>query len=110
MRWRNAWRVGMQAMTYSPLLTRINSISGFRRLGLILGGYLAALVFALLIVTALVSITRGPDLDVLSGMHAFSDGLLFIVVFAIASIIPTGLALYSLRAFLLLDGFSRLLL
>lgn len=81
------------------MLTRLDDLPGIVRVGLIVGGYVAALVLAVLVLVAYVSLTSGPDRDASSGMYAFADGLLFLLAFALAALAPTALALYFLRAF-----------
>ena len=41
--------------------------------------------------------TQGPDAQASAGMYAFGDFMLFVAVFGIAALLPTGLGLYYLR-------------
>lgn len=68
------------------------------RLAWIVGGYLFALALAALALFILVTLTDGPDRVASSGMHAFSDALAFLCVFALGAIVPTGLLLIGLRS------------
>lgn len=85
-------------MRFAAVQTRLDRLSGFARLGFVLGGYVGALAVAVLALVAYASMTSGPDRDASSGMYAFADALCFILVFAAGSIVPTGLLLYFLRA------------
>ena len=68
------------------------------KVGIILGGYAAAFLLALGIVAG-VSAFRDPAIaNASSGMYAFGDSLMFLGVFGITSVPPTGYALYTLRA------------
>lgn len=82
----------------SRVFERLAKLSGLSKLGLVAGGYLAALALAALALVAHVMATSGPDRDASSGMHALGDALVFIVAFALASVVPSGLALHFLRA------------
>jgi hypothetical protein len=64
---------------------------------LVVGGYLVAVVIAAVVVGISVSATNGPDRQASSGMSAFGDSILFLGVFASASIPATGAALFFLR-------------
>jgi hypothetical protein len=86
-------------MTFAPLLARLSDLSGLAKVGLVVCGYVVALVLAALVLTVYASITSGPDRVASSGMYAFADGLLFVFVFAFAAVPPTGLALHLLRHF-----------
>lgn len=86
-------------MKIAALQSRLDKLPGFARIGLILGGYAAALVAAVLAIFVYASMTSGPDRDASSGMYAFADALIFVLVFSAGSIAPTGLLLYFLRAF-----------
>lgn len=86
-------------MTLAPVLARLSNLSGLAKIRVVVGGYVVALALATLALTVYVSNTSSPDRDASSGMYAFADGLLFLFVFAVASLAPTGLALHSLRAF-----------
>jgi len=71
----------------------------FVELGTVLGGYAAAVLAASTAVAVRVANTSGPDAQASAGMYAFGDGLLFIAVFSVVAIFPTGLALYFLRPY-----------
>jgi hypothetical protein len=62
------------------------------------GGYVGAFLLTVAIVAIYAASTSGPDPMASSGMYAFGDLLLFLAVFAIAAIPPTGAALFFLRA------------
>ena len=85
------------AMFDSPVqtLTRLRPAG---RVGLVLGGYLAALVAAVVTTWLHAQLLTAPDHDGSSGMAAFGDMLLFLAVAALASVPPTVLALWYLRS------------
>lgn len=67
------------------------------KVGLVVGGYCIAFVFAFVVVAFYAAYVSGPDMGS-SGMYAFGDSLLFLAVFAVAAILPTGAALFFLRS------------
>lgn len=69
-----------------------------RQAGLVLAGYVAAVLFAAMVTTIYVQATDTPERVSASGMYAFGDSLLFLGVFAIASVPPTAGAFYFLRS------------
>jgi hypothetical protein len=70
-------------------------MSGWRKLGLVLGGYMAAVAFASLGYIVL-SFAAPPDP---SAMRGFGDMLLVLGLFGFAAILPTALGMYFLRRF-----------
>jgi hypothetical protein len=66
------------------------------KVGLVIGGYLAAFLLAVLAVIASM-LTAGPEAQASSGMSAFGDALLFVFVFAVTGSLPTAAALFFLR-------------
>ena len=69
------------------------------RVGLVVAGYVAAVLVALASVAVNAATTAGPDRQASSGMSAFSDTLLFLAVFGVAAVPPTGAALFFLRPY-----------
>ena len=69
------------------------------KVGVVLAGYVAAVLAASAAVAVRVANTSGPDADASAGMYAFGDGLLFIAVFSAVALFPTGLALWFLRPY-----------
>jgi hypothetical protein len=69
------------------------------RFGVVIVGYIAACLVASVAEHVRVLHTQGPDAQASSGMYAFGDFLLFITVFGVLALFPTGLALYFLRPF-----------
>jgi hypothetical protein len=67
------------------------------KIGLVLGGYLAAVGIALAVVALYVALTDGPDRHPSGGMSAFGDGLLFLGVFGGVAVVPSGAGLFFLR-------------
>ena len=65
------------------------------KVGLVVTGYVVAFLFAFVVVAIYAAYISGPDMAT-SGMYAFGDGLLFLAVFAVAAILPTGAALFFL--------------
>ena len=66
------------------------------KLGLVTGGYLVACILASGSVYVYQLLTDNAVAQASSGMYAFGDLLLFIGVFGILALFPTGLALYFL--------------
>src|SRR5690349_25002744 len=69
------------------------------RVGSIAAGYLGAFLAASLAVAIRVANTSGSDAQASSGMYAFGDSYLFIAVFGLLALVPTGAALYFLRPY-----------
>jgi hypothetical protein len=74
-------------------------MNAFVKFGVVLVGYVAAVLAASAAVAVRVANTSGPDAQASAGMYAFGDGLLFVAVFSAVALFPTGLALYFLRPF-----------
>ncbi len=69
------------------------------KVGLVAVGYAGALLVAIAATSAYIAATGSLDRDMYSGMFAFGDSLLFLMVFAIAGTVPGGAALYFLRPY-----------
>lgn len=69
------------------------------KLGVIAGGYVAAFLIASAAVAIRLANTSGPDAQASSGMYAFGDALLFLAVFVVVALLPTGAALFLLRPY-----------
>jgi hypothetical protein len=67
------------------------------KVGVVVAGYLAAVLVASAVVGVRLATTSGPDAQASSGMYAFGDALLFVAVFGVAALVPTGAALFFLR-------------
>ena len=67
------------------------------KFGMVLAGYVAAVLAASAAAAVRIANTSGPDAQASAGMYAFGDGLLFVAVFSAVALFPTGLALYFLR-------------
>jgi len=83
-------REGVQGRVVMAKMSRL------AKLGLVIGGYVAACLIASGVVYVWVLFTQGPIAQASSGMYAFGDLLLFIVIFGVLALIPTGLAVYFL--------------
>lgn len=68
------------------------------KIGLVLGGYVLAVVFAIVVTVAYIA-TEPPDAQASQGMLAFGESLVSMGAFGFAAIPPSGLALYFLRPF-----------
>jgi hypothetical protein len=66
---------------------------------LVIAGYLLALAIAWAVVALYVAATAGPDRQTYGAMFDFGDSILFLGVFALASLPATGAALYFLRPY-----------
>ncbi len=69
------------------------------KFGVVLAGYVAAVLAANAAVALRIAHTSGPDAQASAGMYAFGEGLLFIAVFGAVALVPTSLALWFLRPF-----------
>ena len=63
------------------------------------GGYVVAVVIAVIAVTINVAATSGPDYQASCDMLAFGDSLPFVAVFGVCAVPATGAALYFLRPY-----------
>jgi hypothetical protein len=72
-------------------------MKGLVKVGLVLAGYVAAVLLAGAALEVRLLNTQGPEADASAGMYAFGDGCLFLGVLGFAAIFPTGLALFFLR-------------
>ena len=71
------------------------------KLGLVIGGYVAACLIASGAVYVNGLFTQNAAAQASAGMFAFGDLILFIVLLSVLALIPTGLAVYFLvRKFL----------
>jgi hypothetical protein len=62
-------------------------------------GYVAAIILACAAVAIRVARLSGPDAQAAGGMYAFGDSVLFVAVFGVAALVPTGAALFFLRPY-----------
>ena len=69
------------------------------KVGVVAIGYMAALLVASAAVGIRVATTSGPGAQASSGMYAFGDALLFVAVFGVVGLVPTGAALFFLRPY-----------
>ncbi len=67
--------------------------------GIVAAGYVGAFLVAWATVAIRVANTNGPDAQAASGMYAFGDSLLFVAVFGVAALVPTGMALIFLKPY-----------
>jgi len=76
-------------------------MSKLAKLGLVIGGYVAACLIASAVVYVWQQYTQDAAAQASAGMYAGGDLLLFIGVFGGLALIPTGLAIYFLARKLL---------
>ena len=69
------------------------------KVGVVVGGYVAAFLVASTAVGMRLANTSGRDAQAASGMYAAGDALLFAAVFGVAALVPTGAALFFLRPY-----------
>jgi hypothetical protein len=62
-------------------------------------GYVAAFLIASAVVAVRVAATSGPVAQASSGMYAFGDAILFLGVFGVCALVPTGAVLFFLRRY-----------
>ena len=74
----------------------MSNMSQFAKWGLVIGGYIAACLVASGAVYVNQLFTPGAASQASAGMSAFGDLILFILVFGVLAVLPTGLALYFL--------------
>lgn len=79
------------------LLYRIKALPVAAKVGIVVGGYALAFLFAFCAVAIYISQTDGPDREAYAAMYAFGDALLFVAVFGVGSIVPTVSVLIFLR-------------
>jgi hypothetical protein len=65
--------------------------------GVVMGGYVAALLVASAAVAVRLVFTQGPQAQASSGMYAFGDAVVFVGIFGMCALMPTGAALLFLR-------------
>jgi hypothetical protein len=79
----------------------MSKMSRLAKLGLVIGGYVAACLIASGAVYVYEFFTQNAASQASAGMYAFGDFILFIGIFGVLALFPTGLALYFLfRKFL----------
>jgi hypothetical protein len=71
----------------------------FLKVGVVAVGYLAAFLVACAAVAVRLASTSGPDAQAASGMYAAGDAFLFVAVFGVVALLPTGAALFFLRPY-----------
>src|SRR5262249_26982758 len=69
------------------------------KIALVGAGYVGAFALASAIVAADIAATSGPDRQNYAAMYDFGDMLLFLAVFGVAAVVPSGAALYFLRPY-----------
>jgi hypothetical protein len=69
------------------------------KLASITGGYVAAALVAAVAVSLRMAATSGPVAQASSGMYAFGDAVLFLVVFGVCAVVPTAAGLFLLRPY-----------
>ena len=76
-------------------------MSSLAKLGLVIGGYVVACLVASGAVYVYQLFTQDAAAQASAGMYAFGDFILFVGIFGVLALFPTGLALYFLlRKFL----------
>ncbi len=69
------------------------------KVGVVAAGYVVAFLTASAAVAIRLATTSGPDAQAASGMYAFGDLILFVAVFGVVALVPTGAALFFLRPY-----------
>ena len=69
------------------------------KVGLVAAGYAAAFGLASAVVAVYVAATSTLDRQTYAGMYAFGDSLVFLGVFGVAALVPTGVACFFLRPY-----------
>jgi len=68
------------------------------KISVVAAGYVVAIILASIAVAIHIRII-GPDAQSAGGMYAFGDSVLFVAVFGVAALLPTGAALFFLRPY-----------
>jgi hypothetical protein len=71
-------------------------VNGYAKAGVVTAGYVGAFVLASLATALHIAATDNAQASAASGMYAFGDLLLFVGVFAVVALLPTGAAIYFL--------------
>ena len=71
-------------------------MSNLAKLGVIIGGYTLACLVAYGVLYVYQLFTQDASAQASAGMYAFGDLLLFIGIFGVLAVVPTGLAFYFL--------------
>jgi hypothetical protein len=71
----------------------------FLKIAAVAGGYIVAFLIASGAVAIRIAKTSGPDAQASSGMYAAGDAMLFIAIFGVTALVPTGAALFFLRPY-----------
>jgi len=74
-------------------------MNAFARAGIVTAGYVLAFLVASAVVAIRVASTSGPEAQASSGMYAFGDSVVFVTVFGLLALVPTGIALFWLRPY-----------
>ena len=74
----------------------MSKITRAAKLGLVIGGYVAACLIASGLVYVYQFFTQDAASQASAGMYAFGDFIFLVGVFGILALFPTGLALYFL--------------
>lgn len=106
-RYRHAETSSMPMPAISTVLamSRLNALSLPTKIGSVIGGYIVALLIASAAVAVRMVFTDGPDAQASSGMYAFGDAVVFVGIFGVCALLPTGAALLFLRS---CDSFWKL--
>ena len=68
------------------------------KVAIVLAGYVVAIEVANVTLLLYQLATQGPDAQASAGMYAFGDFTLYVTVFCLMALIPTGLGLWFLRS------------
>jgi len=71
-------------------------MSRLAKLGLVIGGYVVACLAASGVVYVYQLFTQAAAAQASAGMYAFGDLILFVGIFGVLALFPTGLAVYFL--------------
>ena len=79
-------------------MSRLNALSLPAKIGGVIGGYVVALLIATAAVAVRLGFTSGPEAQASSGMYAFGDAVVFVGIFGVCALFPTGATLLFLRS------------
>ena len=102
--WRSGFEVEAErgAISADDYLKEFGERIGYplsAKVAVVAGGYIVAFLVAAAAVAIRVANTSGPEAQAAGGMYAFGDVLLFVAMFGVAALVPTGAALFFLRPY-----------
>jgi hypothetical protein len=73
------------------------AVKPFHKVAWVVGGYVVCLLVASAAVAIRIAVMSGTAAQSAGGMYGFGDTILFVAVFGLSALVPTGAALFFLR-------------